>query len=55
MVTIRGIGPAYADRLSTIGIETVADLVVADADEVGDAIDVSPKRVQRWIDRASDA
>ncbi|ELZ74393.1 hypothetical protein C455_17599, partial [Haloferax larsenii JCM 13917] len=32
----------------------VADLAVADADEVGAEIDVSPKRVQRWIDRANE-
>ncbi|MFC7204411.1 helix-hairpin-helix domain-containing protein [Haloferax namakaokahaiae] len=52
--TVRGIGPAYAERLENIGIETVSDLVDADADAVGDDIDVSPKRVQRWIDRANE-
>jgi len=33
--TITGIGPAYADRLDGAGIESVADLAVADAETVG--------------------
>ena len=49
---LKGIGPAYARRLADAGIETVGDLAVADVDEVAEAIDVSPKRVSRWIDRA---
>ena len=52
--TITGIGPAYADRLDGAGIESVADLAVADAETVGEAIDVSPKRVADWIARAND-
>ncbi|RLM59810.1 helix-hairpin-helix domain-containing protein [Halobellus sp. Atlit-31R] len=52
--TLKGIGPAYAERLGTVGIETVSDLAAADADEVAAEIDVSAKRVSRWIDRASD-
>jgi predicted flap endonuclease-1-like 5' DNA nuclease len=51
--TLKGIGPAYADRLRSAGIETVAELSGADADALGDEIDVSPKRVARWIDRAN--
>jgi predicted flap endonuclease-1-like 5' DNA nuclease len=51
---LKGIGPAYAQRLADAGIETVSELAAADADEVGDAIDVSPKRVGRWIDRAKE-
>ena len=52
--TITGIGPAYADRLDGAGIESVADLAAADAETVGEAIDVSPKRVADWIERAND-
>lgn len=51
---VKGIGPAYADRLREIGVETVADLANADAADVADRITVSEKRVQRWIDRAAD-
>ncbi|WP_338741909.1 helix-hairpin-helix domain-containing protein [Haloplanus salilacus] len=51
---IKGIGPAYADRLSKAGIDSVADLAAADADDLAEAIDLSPKRVGRWIERAQD-
>ncbi|MEE6211336.1 helix-hairpin-helix domain-containing protein [Salarchaeum sp. III] len=51
---LKGIGPAYAERLHDAGVETVADLADADADELGDEIDVSSSRVQRWIDRAQE-
>jgi predicted flap endonuclease-1-like 5' DNA nuclease len=51
---IKGIGPAYAERLSKAGIDSVADLAAADADELAEAIDLSPKRVGRWIERAED-
>jgi predicted flap endonuclease-1-like 5' DNA nuclease len=52
--TLKGIGPAYAERLRSAGVETVAQLADADADDLGAEIDVSPKRVGRWIDRATD-
>lgn len=49
---IKGIGPAYADRLADVDVETVADLAAADADELGDRTDLSPKRIAGWIERA---
>ncbi|MGQ4554430.1 helix-hairpin-helix domain-containing protein [Halobellus sp. GM3] len=52
---LKGIGPAYAERLGNAGIETVGELAVADAEEVAADIDVSEKRVSDWIDRARDA
>jgi len=51
---IDGIGPAYSDRLAAAGIETVADLAAADPDAVAEDTDVSPSRVEGWIDRAND-
>ena len=50
--TLKGIGPAYAERLGTVDIETVADLAAADADDVADDIGVSSKRVSGWVERA---
>ena len=52
---IKGIGPAYSERLGEIGIETVADLAAADAAEVAERTTAPEKTVQKWIDRANDA
>jgi len=49
---IKGIGPAYADRLSGAGVETVAELAASDATELSEQTDISEKRIQGWIDRA---
>lgn len=51
---IKGIGPAYGDRLGEAGIETVGDLAAADAAEVAEQVAVGENRVQRWIDRAAE-
>jgi predicted flap endonuclease-1-like 5' DNA nuclease len=52
--TVKGIGPAYADRLEEAGVHTVHDLATADAAELAEQISVSEKRVGRWIDRAKE-
>lgn len=49
---IDGIGPAYSDRLADADIDTVADLAAADAQTLADQTDISPARLERWIDRA---
>lgn len=51
---LKGIGPAYGDRLEEVGIGSIEDLAAADAAEVADQISVGENRVQRWIDRAKD-
>lgn len=52
--TVRGIGPAYADRLDDAGVETVPDLAAADPAALAEAIEVAESRVERWVDRARD-
>jgi predicted flap endonuclease-1-like 5' DNA nuclease len=51
---IKGIGPAYAERLSNEGIDSVADLAAADPAALAAAIDLSETRVSRWVERARD-
>ncbi|MFW5949294.1 MAG: helix-hairpin-helix domain-containing protein [Halolamina sp.] len=51
---VKGIGPAYSERLGEIGIETVDDLAAADAADVAERTTVPEKTVRKWIDRAAD-
>lgn len=50
--TIKGIGPSYAEKLSSAGVETVGDLASADANALGDETGLSPKRIGGWIEQA---
>lgn len=54
VLELKGIGPAYAERLEAAGVTTVADLAAADPDDLAERVDLSAKRVGRWIDRAQD-
>ncbi len=49
---IKGIGPAYGERLGDVGIETVADLAAADPAAVAEEASVGETRATTWIDRA---
>jgi polyhydroxyalkanoate synthase len=50
--SVNGIGPKRAERLRDSGIESLEDLADADADYVAEAIDVSPERVDDWVQQA---
>lgn len=49
---IDGIGPAYSERLAAANVATVEDLAAANAQTLADETDISPARLERWIDRA---
>ena len=51
---IKGIGPAYGDRLAEAGIETVDQLAAADPAEVAERASVGEGRAATWIDRAKE-
>jgi predicted flap endonuclease-1-like 5' DNA nuclease len=50
--SIKGIGPAYADRLAAMDIETVQELAAAEPDAVAEETGISIGRVSNWIERA---
>jgi len=52
--TLDGVGPAYAARLATAGIDGLLALAVADPEELGEAIDVSPSTVADWVEQADE-
>lgn len=49
---VKGIGPAYAERLADAGVETVGALADADPEALAEETGVSEGRIGRWIDRA---
>ena len=49
---VKGIGPAYADRLRDAGIEDVAALGAADAADLAERSDMGEGRLRKLIDRA---
>ena len=51
---IKGIGPAYGERLAESGVETVADLAAADPEDLAERTDLPPSRVADWVERAKE-
>jgi polyhydroxyalkanoate synthase len=49
--TVSGIGPTYAERLRSVGLETTADLAAADLSTIAEAAQVSEARAQDWLDQ----
>lgn len=50
--TLDGIGEAYAERLQSAGLRSVADLVGADPARLSTETDVGEARIRSWIDQA---
>lgn len=49
---VKGIGPAYAERLEAAGVETVADLAATDPEALAETTGLGAGRVSGWIERA---
>ena len=47
--SIEGIGTVYGTELRAAGIPTVAEMIVADAEEVAKICDVNVEQAERWI------
>ncbi len=47
--SIEGIGAVYGKELRAAGIPTVAEMIVADAEEVAKICDVNVEQAERWI------
>lgn len=50
--SIEGIGPVFAERLTSAGLGTVEALASATPDQVAEAAGVSAARARTWIDLA---
>lgn len=51
---IKGIGPAYGERLVESGVETVTQLADADPEDLAERTDLPPSRVADWVERAEE-
>ncbi|WP_238477375.1 helix-hairpin-helix domain-containing protein [Natranaeroarchaeum sulfidigenes] len=49
---IKGIGPAYAERLADVGVESIADLAAADPSAIAAESDLAESRVENWVEQA---
>jgi PAS domain S-box-containing protein len=57
MIEIEGIGPAYSEKLSKTGIDSIDQYLMATADrkgreELGEKTGISPKLILEWANRA---
>lgn len=50
---IKGIGPAYADRLAAAGVGSVQELAQADASALDEETGIGEGRIETWIERAA--
>lgn len=52
LTTVKGIGPARATRLNDAGYRTIAALIDAGPDAVGEAAGVSAETAEKWLKSA---
>lgn len=51
---IKGIGPAYSERLGAADVTTVRELAGVDAVELAATVDIPQTRLEQWIEAAKD-
>jgi hypothetical protein len=52
VTVLEDVGDDYADRLADAGIRSVRRLATADPESVADALELDPRRVERWCEAA---
>ena len=55
LTSIEGIGASRAEKLKSCGVRSVQDLANFDPKELSEKLQVSEKRVSKWIDEAKKA
>ncbi len=52
LTSIEGIGASRAEKLKSYGVNSVQDLANSDPKELSEKLQISEKRVSKWIDEA---
>jgi len=55
LTSIEGIGASRAEKLKSCGVDSVQDLANFDPKELSEKLQISEKRVSKWIDEAKKA
>jgi predicted RNA-binding protein with TRAM domain len=55
LTSIEGIGVKRAEKLNSCGVNSVQDLADFNSKELSQKLQISEKRVSKWIDKAKDA
>jgi len=53
LTDVKGIGPVYAERLTTAGMTTFAELAASDPATIAEAAGVSESTATSWIEQAA--
>ncbi|WP_439027149.1 helix-hairpin-helix domain-containing protein [Haloarchaeobius sp. DT45] len=54
LTAIHGLGPTYADRLRSAGIESLRGLAMSTPERIASVVDISKSRASIWVDRAQE-
>ena len=54
LTTIEGIGAKRAEKLKSHGVQSVKDLAKLDPKKLSEKLQISEKRVSKWVDEAKE-